>query len=180
MPLYIKVAGAWKEFEPSVKVAGVWKAITDGYVNVSGVWKRIYESAGPFLETFNFSSSGLGSGPGSTSALMTFNTNGTLVVTGDGSIGSFGAPNSAEQWYNPTTVGIGPSFDVRITPTTGTFSGGAAVSVWHTINTARSFSVIGDNKSVTFTIEIRATGGAVRATSTGNVIAVDYSDIGGG
>lgn len=46
MPLYIRVAGAWKEFDPSVKVSGAWKAITDGYVNVSGVWKRIYGGGG--------------------------------------------------------------------------------------------------------------------------------------
>jgi hypothetical protein len=132
----------------------------------------------PFLETFDFESSGIGSG-GGTTATMTFNTNGSLVVTGDGSIGNFGAPDSAQQWALNET-GIGSFYEVRVTPTTGTFSSGTT-GTWLALSSARTYErTNAGSGDVTFTIEIRPNGGSVIATSTGNRIRAYYDDIGGG
>lgn len=40
--IYVKVAGIWKQADPSVKYNGNWVVPESIYANISGVWKRVY------------------------------------------------------------------------------------------------------------------------------------------
>jgi len=132
--------------------------------------------SGVFLTQFLSTNSAIGTG-GSSTVTITANTNGTLTVVGNGSIidGSV-TPNPG--WYSPTTTAIGSSYQIRITPTAGSFTGGT-VNTWLTISSARIWTVSTTGvQSVDFTIEIRDTSaGTVLASTTGNSIDCDYINL---
>lgn len=132
--------------------------------------------SGVFLTQFLSTNSAIGTG-GSSTVTITANTNGTLTVVGNGSIidGSV-TPNPG--WYSPTTTAIGSSYQIRITPTAGSFTSGT-VNAWLTISSARIWTVSTTGlQSVDFTIEIRDTSaGTVLASTTGNSIDCDYINL---
>jgi hypothetical protein len=132
--------------------------------------------SGVFLTQFLSTNSAIGTG-GSSTVTITANTNGTLTVVGNGSIidGSV-TPNPG--WYSPTTTAIGSSYQIRITPTAGSFTSGT-VNTWLTISSARIWTVSTTGlQSVDFTIEIRDTSaGTVLASTTGNSIDCDYINL---
>ena len=132
--------------------------------------------SGVFLTQFLSTNSAIGTG-GSSTVTITANTNGTLTVVGNGSIidGSV-TPNPG--WYSPTTTAIGSSYQIRITPTAGSFTSGT-VNTWLTISSARIWTVSTTGvQGVDFTIEIRDTSaGTVLASTTGNSIDCDYINI---
>ena len=132
--------------------------------------------SGVFLTQFLSTNSAIGTG-GSSTVTITANTNGTMTVVGNGSIidGSV-TPNPG--WYSPTTTAIGSSYQIRITPTAGSFTSGT-VNAWLTISSARIWTVSTTGvQSVDFTIEIRDTSaGTVLASTTGNSIDCDYINI---
>ena len=132
--------------------------------------------SGVFLTQFLSTNSAIGTG-GSSTVTITANTNGTLTVVGNGSIidGSV-TPNPG--WYSPTTTAIGSSYQIRITPTAGSFTG-ETVNTWLTISSARIWTVSTTGvQSVDFTIEIRDTSaGTVLASTTGNSIDCDYINL---
>ena len=41
--MWIKNGGVFVNAVPSVKVSGIWKPATEGWVIVAGVWKKVYE-----------------------------------------------------------------------------------------------------------------------------------------
>lgn len=132
--------------------------------------------SGVFLTQFLSTNSAIGTG-GSSTVTVTANTNGTLTVVGNGSIvdGSV-TPNPG--WYSPTTTAIGSSYQIRITPTAGSFTSGT-VNTWLTISSARIWTVSTTGvQGVDFTIEIRDTSaGTVLASTTGNSIDCDYINL---
>jgi len=132
--------------------------------------------SGVFLTQFLSTNSAIGTG-GSSTVTITANTNGTLTVVGNGSIidGSV-TPNPG--WYSPTTTAIGSSYQIRITPTAGSFTSGT-VNTWLTISSARIWTVSTTGvQGVDFTIEIRDTSaGTVLASTTGNSIDCDYINL---
>lgn len=132
--------------------------------------------SGVFLTQFLSTNSAIGTG-GSSTVTVTANTNGTLTVVGNGSIvdGSV-TPNPG--WYSPTTTAIGSNYQIRITPTAGSFTSGT-VNTWLTISSARIWTVSTTGlQSVDFTIEIRDTSaGTVLASTTGNSIDCDYINL---
>ena len=132
---------------------------------------------GVFLTQFISTNSAIGIGSSST-VTVTANTNGTLTVVGNGTIinGDI-TPNPG--WYTPTTTAIGSSYQIRITPTSGSFTTGT-VNTWQTMSSAKTWTVntIGA-QTVVFTVEIRDTSaGTVLASTTGNSISCDYINIG--
>lgn len=40
--MQVRVSGVWKDSKVSAKVAGVWEAMTYGYVRASGTWRKFY------------------------------------------------------------------------------------------------------------------------------------------
>ena len=134
---------------------------------------------GVFLNRFTSTNSTISSG-GTSTVTVTANTNGTMTVVGNGSLidGSV-TPNPG--WYSPTTTSVGAGYQIRITPTTGSFTSGS-VNTWLTTSIARTWTVVANssltNKSVTFTIEVRDTlTTTVLATTTGNVIDCEFIPI---
>ena len=132
--------------------------------------------SGVFLTQFLSTNSAIGTG-GSSTVTLTANTNGTLTVVGNGSIID-GDITPDPGWYSPTTTAIGSSYQIRITPTAGSFTSGT-VNTWLTISSARIWTVSTTGlQSVDFTIEIRDTSaGTVLASTTGNSIDCDYINI---
>lgn len=132
--------------------------------------------SGVFLTQFLSTNSAIGTG-GSSTVTVTANTNGTLTVVGNGSIID-GDITPDPGWYTPTTGGIGSSYQIRITPTAGSFTTGT-VNTWLTISTSRVWTVSTTGvQGVDFTVEIRDTSaGTVLASTTGNSIDCDYINI---
>lgn len=132
--------------------------------------------SGVFLTQFLSTNSAIGTG-GSSTVTVTANTNGTLTVVGNGSIVD-GDITPDPGWYSPTTTAIGSSYQIRITPTSGSFTTGT-VNTWLTMSSARVWTVSTSGaQTVVFTIEIRDTSaGTVLASTTGNSIDCDYINI---
>jgi hypothetical protein len=64
---------------------------------------------------------------------LTFNTNGTIVVTS--------TQSSPLNWYLPTTAGIGSTYYIRFTNTSNnTFFTGEPFNTWHQVDVARSLT----------------------------------------
>jgi hypothetical protein len=134
---------------------------------------------GVFLNRFTSTNERLAAS-GSSTVTMTANTDGTLTVVGNGTaIDGDITPNPG--YYSPTTALIGSNYQMRITPTAGSFSTGA-VNTWVLMSPAlptNAWTVVANSttttKSVTFTIEVRDIFTAtVLATTTGNVIDCEF------
>lgn len=107
----------------------------------------------------------------------------TFGLLADGTVSGLGAINDntspgSSNWYSPTSTGVGSSYWVRYTATSGTLSSNDA-STWTQLNATRSVtkSASSGSASCTFTIEIAAdSGGAtVLLTSTGNVVGYTHT-----
>ena len=44
MGILVKDGGIWKDSEPYVRDAGVWKPVDTGFVKDAGVWKEFHTS----------------------------------------------------------------------------------------------------------------------------------------
>lgn len=132
---------------------------------------------GVFLSRFTSTNERLAAS-GTSTVTMTANTDGTLTVIGNGNtIDGDITPNPG--YYSPTTALIGANYQIRITPTAGSFSTGT-VNTWLPVTpSALVWTVVANSttpaKSVTFTIEVRDIFTAtVLATTTGNVIDCEF------
>ena len=132
---------------------------------------------GVFLSRFTSTNERLAAS-GTSTVTMTANTDGTLTVIGNGNtIDGDITPNPG--YYSPTTALIGANYQMRITPTAGSFSTGT-VNTWLPVTpSALVWTVVANSttttKSVTFTIEVRDIFTAtVLATTTGNVIDCEF------
>ena len=131
--------------------------------------------SGVFLSRFT-STNGLVSTSGASDVTMTANTNGTLTVTGNGNI-VLGTITPNPGYYSPTTTLVGNDYQIRVTPTSGSFSTGT-VNSWLALSSARTWTVSTSfTKSVTFTIEIRNLSAVTLATTTGNIIDCSFTNI---
>ncbi len=94
--------------------------------------------------------------PANATASLDLNSNGTCTPVGD-------SPASLQNWFSPTTAGIGSSYWARSTPNSGTFSGGSGtgiVSLSGGAGWTRSQTTVGAS-SVNFTVEIFSDSGGV-------------------
>ncbi len=135
---------------------------------------------GVFLSRFTSTNERLAAS-GTSTVTMTANTDGTLTVIGNGNtIDGDITPNPG--YYSPTTALIGANYQIRITPTAGSFSTGT-VNTWLPVTpSALVWTVVANSttpgKAVTFTIEVRLSATAtVLATTTGNVIDCEFVQI---
>lgn len=135
---------------------------------------------GVFLNRFTSTNERLAAS-GTSTVTMTANTDGTLTVIGNGNtIDGDITPNPG--YYSPTTALIGANYQIRITPTAGSFSTGT-VNTWLPVTpSALVWTVVANSttpgKAVTFTIEVRLSATAtVLATTTGNVIDCEFVQI---
>jgi hypothetical protein len=94
---------------------------------------------------------------GSASASLSFNTDGTISVTG---LDSSAGPN----WRSPTLAGIGSSYWYRLTVNSGTSPTGASVGAWIQGSVTRTWTwtrVIPGVTSAACTIEVSGDSGGV-------------------
>lgn len=107
----------------------------------------------------------------------------TFGLLADGTVSGLGAINDntspgSSNWYSPTSTGVGSSYWVRYTATSGTLSSNDA-STWTQLNATRSVtkSASSGSASCTFTIEIAADSGGsvILLTSTGNVVRYTHT-----
>jgi hypothetical protein len=163
-------SGTWRTPQPHVKDVATWRPIQETYVNDSGTWRSVYRAFainGSFT-AWNVSSSNADGN--SAYAEININSNGTVTGTGDSVSGS-------GNWGSPTTTGIGASYYVKMTPTSGTFDSNQA-SAWISLSSNRTAYLLNDfgSYSCTFTIQIAtdAIGSNVVFTSTGNVLSLSH------
>ena len=130
--------------------------------------------SGPFLNQFTSNNSRLAAS-GSSTVTLTTNADGTMTVVGNGNI-TDGDITPNPGWYTPTTGSIGNNYQIRITPTAGSFTTGT-VNSWLNLSTTRTWTVSTNLAAVVvFTIEIRdTTAGVVQAITTSNSIYCDFS-----
>jgi hypothetical protein len=106
---------------------------------------------------------------------LTFTSSGTVQYVGYVGSTIVGSPN----WYLPTTTGIGSSYWIRFTPTTGTATANSAAT-WAPLSSTQAISK-GPTTSVggtcTFTVEIAtdSLGSNIVLTSTDNVVGYQHT-----
>lgn len=108
-------------------------------------------------------------------ASLTFNTNGSVSagLSSDG-----GSTIGSASWYLPNTTGIGSSYYIKFTPTSGTFTANGASS-FTLMNANRQVikSASAGSAGVTFTIQIATDSGGTNIvmTSTGNQLRYQHT-----
>lgn len=88
---------------------------------------------------------------GAASTTFRLNTDGTITATGN--LTSYSDTN----WYEPTTTGIGSSYQVQVTATGDTSSLSGSTGTYLTISSARSWTLFstGEPKAVTLSVSVR-------------------------
>lgn len=88
---------------------------------------------------------------GAASTTFRLNTDGTITATGN--LTSYSDTN----WYEPTTTGIGSSYQVQVTATGDTSSLSGTLNSYQTISSARSWTLFtaAETKGVTLSVSIR-------------------------
>lgn len=79
--------------------------------------------------------------PGIRTVSVTFGTGGATTCVGAG---------SAPDWFSPPTTGIGSAWSVRVSISSAvdTSYGGSALDTWHTLGSARTFSMSNGGSSL--------------------------------
>jgi hypothetical protein len=116
-----------------------------------------------YLTNHNVNAAKFGSG----SAVANFRTGADGVATTG--VNGVLTDVTSQWWTSGSTPGIGASYEVRMTPTSGTMSSGSATGTWLALSTAYSWSVTRStlgSKTCIATAEIRNLGGTVLATAT--------------
>lgn len=171
----IRVGGTWRTVsQMHIRVGGTWQLVKSGWIRVGGVWQRFLSAVtNPFAAYDVWADSAPGF---AATATFTLNTDGTVTasfVDGDG-----GSTIGSASWFTPTTAGIGSSYWVRYTVTSGTATTNGASSFTQ-LNAARSItkSASAGTASCTFTIEIATDSGGTNIvlTSTGNVVRYTHT-----
>jgi hypothetical protein len=150
--------------------SGVRKIKEGWYNDGSGV--RKFYSLGTIVSPFtHWAVEGdTGTGLGTASAILTFKADGT--VTGVGAASDMTAAGSGN-WITPTTSGIGGSYWIRATQTSGTITGGV-VGSWVQLSSDWSWSknstTGGASCTLTFEIATDFAGSNIVFTSTGNTL----------
>lgn len=141
----VKVAGTWRKLvSPAVKVAGTWQPIKQGWVKVAGTWRQFFANLSVQLLT-----TGSYQGVAANATIQFANTG---VFTGTGPVGGATSP------YNWLLSGSASQVDIRVTPTSGSWSSGTT-GTWLNLATSRSWTINWpggiSSSSVTSTIELR-------------------------
>jgi hypothetical protein len=105
-----------------------------------------------------------------TSATVTFDTTGTCNGTGTRSGSSF-----SDYWYLPVTVGIGASYWVRATLTSGDALSSGTFGAWTQMNAARSWnhSVAGGGyRESLILFEVASDAGGINKVYTGSITII--------
>lgn len=149
MPLSINDNGTWREAQGVyVNDAGTWREIQEVYVNDAGTWRSVFVSLLVQLSTASYSRS-------QNTASFSFLSTGEFQATN-------GAAISTQ--YNWLLGGAASSVDLRVTPTSGSFSTGIT-GAWINLGTTRTFTRTWPggmaSESVTATVELRNASTAV-------------------
>jgi hypothetical protein len=159
-----------------VDSGGTSRLVSRAFVIDSGGTARLIYTGARIVTPFTAYDMLADNTPGATAtASLIFGTNGSVAsnATIDG-----GSTTGSASWYSPNTTGIGSSYWIRFTPTSGSF----------TTNGASSFSQLSSNRQVTksastsaggvtFTIEIASDSGGsnIVMTSTGNILRYQHT-----
>lgn len=169
----VNVSGTWRDIAAcSVNVSGTWRTVSEIHANVSGTWKKVWPLATVTLT--NQQPSSLGFGTVTTTAGAYFNTNGIYYNSAN-----FVYTAVSGQWYDPTTTGIGSSYQIRATQvsTSGTATrSGPTLNTWHALSTARHWYIQTNSlgyKSWVLDIEIRDASTLVVVASARYTMAVE-------
>ena len=104
-------------------------------------------------------------------ATLTFNSDGTITYFKENFAGG------PATWYGSTSAGIGASYEIRFTLTSGTaWDAGLTSGTWYALSSARAISLSATtvDKSSNVTIDIRlASSGVIQTTGTGGVSVYD-------
>jgi predicted phage tail protein/uncharacterized coiled-coil protein SlyX len=97
---------------------------------------------------------------------------------------SFTTARPADSWMTPVNATLASTYEVYVTPTSGTFTSGSPINTWLPLGTTRSWSVYkagafgGGVKACTFNVSIRKTGDPT-ILDTASVTITAYGDSGG-
>lgn len=144
MAIYVKVAGVWKQVTNVYeKVAGTWKASTQAYTRVATVWKSLLS----FVAITNQSIFG------TTKAGYQLDNAGVAKKNVDSVYTSISG-----EWLVTGAVG---DYECRATLVSGTSPSGDSLATWLALSTSRewylSTPTLGQYLVCTLTIEIRRT-----------------------
>ncbi len=114
----------------------------------------------------------------STQTIFSLNSQASLQTVSTGqmqSIANLSTSNIAGEWGTPITVGIGSSYECRVSSVSGGTLTGSAINTWLAMSSTRTWNNTTPNATISFTFEIRLNGGAVQDTAT---ITLDYATSG--
>ena len=153
----IKIAGAWKSIDDNkVKIASAWKQVETSYVKIAGAWKVVWNNAVVTLSGETISDSG----PSPATALVIFNTDGTVDKKEGLSTTQI---DSGTDWIIPNGS-ADPLYEVSYTLDSGdALTDGGAAGTWVALSANRQYGYITDapgSLSGTITVSIRFDGGA--------------------
>jgi hypothetical protein len=167
-------AGTWrKAVQVYLNDSGTWRKAKAIWFNDGGTWRKVFSgfTANAF-SVFNALAQ-TSDGLGSKQATCSFNSDGTFSVA----CTTIGLTFN-DNWGLPTTTGIGSSWSIKVTVTSGAFSLSGTTGSWVSLASAWTAFKSGTtaSSSVTFTVEFSPDGGATTAlTVTGCSLAYNSS-----
>ena len=173
MTLHVNDSGTWREATGVyVNDGGVWRTITEAYVNDGGTWRTVYSSGGPISAFSGSSSVSSRVGSGTTSASITFNTDGTVTGAVVNNTNGGSGVQISGNWYSPTGGTPGNNYWIKGTVTAGVnatytgFSTPTQLSVNREFKLATGVNVFA---SRSITIYIYSDSGGTNQVATGTI-----------
>ena len=160
MPMHFRDGAAWRVAkELHFRDGAAWRKAKEVWVHDGTAWRKAFSGGAIVnpLGALSFDDSQMW--PDWAVASISFLNDGTLGgVAGD--------------WYAPTSAGIGASYWIRATLSSGNTPAGAALNTWHSLSTARGWSLsqtTQGSKSCTLNISIASDSAGTNIVSTGTL-----------
>lgn len=100
-------------------------------------------------------------------ASLTFNTNGTIAYFKELTSGT-------QSWYGSTVAGIGSSYEIRFTLTSGTaWDAGLVDGTWYSLSSARAVALTANTVDLQSTIAV-----SIREAGTGTIVTSGTINLG--
>ena len=170
MTISVKDAGVIHTSIPSVKDAGSWKPVQNGYVKDAGTWKEWFAATLVALPT-TITASELNNNPSDSYAGIRLHSDGTIDLTSSPS--SFNWASDGGTWL---LNGAASDYECLATITGGTATDNGTFGTWLNLGTTREWSssitFIG-TQTCTFSLQIRLVGTGTTIDTATCTVAVD-------
>lgn len=134
--LHIRDGAAWrKATEMHFRDGSAWRKAQEVFVHDGTAWRKVFSAGAINNPLITVIADAESLYPSGASASVTFNADGVEFATVNGT------QTQTEQWFVPTTTGVGAGYWIRAQLAAGTTPAGPNLNQWHQLNVSRTWSM---------------------------------------